>query len=59
MIYHPCYYPQINEDKSKIRRNPDKPLPENNQDRVADLKKRSLYVVSWQGVSHTKSEKNE
>lgn len=37
---------EINEDKTKIRRSPNKPLPELNDQYKAAIKNRSVYVVS-------------
>jgi len=37
---------EINEDKTKIRRSPKKPLPELNDQYKAAIKNRSVYVVS-------------
>lgn len=37
---------EINEDKTKIRRSPNKPLPEWNDQYKAAIKNRSVYVVS-------------
>lgn len=37
---------EISEDKTKIRRSPDKPLPEMNDDYKDALKHKSVYIVS-------------
>lgn len=37
---------EISEDKTKIRRSPDKPLPEINDDYKDALKHKSVYIVS-------------
>lgn len=37
---------EISEDKSKVRRSPDKPLPEINDDYKDALKHKSVYIVS-------------
>lgn len=40
---------EISEDKTKIRRNPNKPLPENNEEYRDTLKHKSIYMVSeWE-----------
>ena len=36
---------KVHEDKTKVRRNPDKSLPELNKGRREDLKTRSIYAV--------------
>ena len=41
-----CYIYQVSEDSSKIRRSPDKPLPDNTKERKDDIIARSVYVVS-------------
>lgn len=37
---------EISEDKTKIRRSPNKPLPEMNEEYRDGLKHRSIYIVS-------------
>lgn len=37
---------EISEDKTKIRRDPNKPLPENNEEYRDALKHKSIYMVS-------------
>lgn len=38
---------EISEDKTKIRRSPDKPLPEQNDEYKDAVKHRSVYIVSF------------
>lgn len=38
---------EVSEDKTKIRRSPDKPLPEINDDYKDALKHKSVYMVSF------------
>ncbi|XP_066260528.1 la protein homolog [Euwallacea similis] len=37
----------INEDKSKVRRNPEKPLPENNDQHIKTLRERTAYAKGF------------
>lgn len=43
---------EISEDKTKIRRNPDKPLPEMNDEYKDVLKHKSVYVVSMKTLNY-------
>ena len=36
---------QIKEDNTKIRRSPDKPIPENTEERRQDVSARTIYAV--------------
>ena len=42
-----CFITQINDDNTKIRRSPDKPVPDLTKDRVLSLKNRTVYAKEF------------